>query len=239
MKPGPSSVVATVGLHGSASTWVFNVVRELLIAAAGADNVVAVYAEKLSELPAAKAYAGRHLVVKSHYGSAKLDAWLLAAGPTMVLSVRDPRDAALSMAQRFGFPLADMAGWLAKDCDRLWPLADRGHPLLRYEERFFEERETVEELAVVLGLALPGEVIDGVFARYRTAAVRSFAEGLGRLPAARTVKLGYGLMDQVTQIHSPHIGDTASGKWRALPAAARDGMTGRFRPFLERFGYAV
>jgi hypothetical protein len=46
-------------------------------------------------------------------------------------------------------------------------------------------------------------------------------------------------MDQVTQIHSPHIGDTASGKWRALPAAARDGMTGRFRPFLERFGYAV
>jgi len=35
----PPFVVSTSGLHSSASTWVFNVVRELMIDAAGAARV--------------------------------------------------------------------------------------------------------------------------------------------------------------------------------------------------------
>jgi hypothetical protein len=41
----PPKLIATVRLHGSASTWMFNVVRELMIAAAGKDRVAAFYAE--------------------------------------------------------------------------------------------------------------------------------------------------------------------------------------------------
>jgi hypothetical protein len=47
----PPCVIGTIGLHGSASTWVFNVVRELMIAAAGEAQVVALYTEELDELP--------------------------------------------------------------------------------------------------------------------------------------------------------------------------------------------
>jgi len=40
-------------------------------------------------------------VIKSHHGSEGMDAWLAAEGARVILSVRDPRDASLSMAQRF------------------------------------------------------------------------------------------------------------------------------------------
>ena len=35
--PSAARVIVTVGFHGSASTWAFNVARELMIAALGAD----------------------------------------------------------------------------------------------------------------------------------------------------------------------------------------------------------
>src|SRR5581483_4458696 len=94
-------VVATIGLHGSASTWVFNIARELMAAAYGEDEVRSLYAETLGELKERYGEARRHLVLKSHHGSVALDAWLTSVSPAIVLSVRDPRDASLSMAERF------------------------------------------------------------------------------------------------------------------------------------------
>ena len=127
-------VVATIGLHGSASTWVFNVVRELMIASFGQNQISAVYTEELGELPSLS-QAGQHVLVKSHSGTPDLDAWLRAVEAEIVLSIRDPRDAAISMSQRFNAPLERTAGWLARDCRRMMELGDR-HPLLRYEDQF-------------------------------------------------------------------------------------------------------
>ena len=98
---------------------------------------------------------GKHVVVKSHYGSAELDAWLAAFDAMMFLSIRDPRDACVSMSQRFRRPLSKAVEWLSKDCDRLSRLADQGHMLLRYEDRFFDDVATVESLADGIGARLP------------------------------------------------------------------------------------
>ena len=97
--------VLTIGLHGSASTWVFNAVRELLCCALGEDRVLAIYADEVHDIPDAATIGERHLVIKSHHGSAALDEWVERVRPTIVLSIRDPRDAAISMARRFGVPL--------------------------------------------------------------------------------------------------------------------------------------
>lgn len=232
------AVVATIGLHGSASTWVFNVVRELMIAAAGEDRVLALYADEVAQIPDETARAGRSLVVKSHHGSAGLDDWLREAGAPLFLSVRDPRDAAVSMAQRFKAPLDHAAEWLANDCERMTRLAAGGlTPLLRYEDRFFEHKAVIAQLAVRLGLQPSSETIDAVFDRYRTEAVRDFARSLPDLPPERLTMVGAFAMDKVTQILAPHIGDGVSGKWRTLPGLTRVRLTRRFRPFLQRFGY--
>ena len=233
----PPPLIATIGLHASASTWVFNVVRELMIASVGDEQVLTLYADELGQVPGEPARAGRHLVIKSHHGSADLDSWLTAARARIFLSVRDPRDACISMAQRFEAPLNHTARWIANDCNRLMRLVGQGHPLLRYEDRFFEDLASAERLAQALGLRLAPAVIESIFARYSTEAVRSFAERLEDLPPERLTTVTSFKMDRVTQILGPHIGDARSGKWRGLPDPLQAELTHVFGPFLDRFGY--
>ncbi len=232
-------VVATVGLHGSASTWVFNVARELVAAAAGEDRVLTLYADEPGQLPDEAARRGKHVVVKSHQGSLELDAWLQDQGAPIILSLRDPRDACLSMAQRFAAPLQHTARWLANDCRRVARLAEQGHPYLRFEDRFFDEPASVARMAARLGMASDPALTDAIFARYRTEAVRDFSRRLEALPPERLTMVGPFRMDRITQILAPHIGDARTGKWRDLPASVQLELTRWFRPFLDRFGYAV
>ena len=230
-------LVATIGMHASASTWVFNVVRELLIAAVGDAQVLTFYADELRQMPDEAARAGRHLVIKSHHGSAELDTWLAAAQAPVFLSMRDPRDACISMSQRFKAPLNHSVRWIANDCNRLLRLAPQGHPVLRYEDRFFDNLASAEHIAHGLGLRVAPAIIEAIFTRYRTEAVRSFAQRLSDLPPERLTPVGPAMMDRVTQILGPHIGDTRTGKWRDLPAPAPAELTRVFTPFLDRFGY--
>jgi hypothetical protein len=230
----PPPLIATVGLHASASTWVFNVVRELMIAATGETHVMSCYADERAQVPEA---AGRHLVIKSHRGSQDLDDWLAASGARVFLSVRDPRDACMSMAQRFRSPIVHTARWIADDCDRLMRLAAQGHPLLRYEDRFFDDRQAPKRIAVMLGLAPDPAVLDAIFNRYTTESVRAFARSLAALPSERLTTVVSFPMDRVTQILAPHIGDTQIGKWLDLPIHKQAELTRAFRAFLDQFGY--
>lgn len=227
-------LVATIGMHGSASTWVFNVARELLIAAAGDAEVHSLYADERAQVPE---WTCRHLVIKSHRGSEGLDDWLAASGACILLSVRDPRDACMSMAQRFRSPLAHAIQWISQDCERLQRLAHLGHPLFQYEDRFFDDRETVKQVAGHLGLRPSAAQVDDIFARYTTDAVRAFSQSLSQLPAERLTTVIRFPMDRVTQILAPHIGDTCVGKWLDLPISTQDQLTRVFRPFLDRFSY--
>jgi hypothetical protein len=113
-------------------------------------------------------------------------------------------------------------------------LTERPHVPLRYEDRFFEDRDAV---ASGLRLAVAPDDIARIFDLYRTEAVRSFSGGLKTLPPDRVFEGGGMLMDSVTQMHATHIGDTRSGKWRDLPRNAQTKLTEFFAPFLDRFGY--
>jgi hypothetical protein len=232
-----ASCAATIGLHGSASTFVFNVARELLLSACPDDGVMTFYADKLSNIPGAIP-AGVRLVIKSHQGSDAFEDWLAARPTRLILSIRDPRDAALSMCRRFDAPLNHAVAWLRNDCARMARMMERPHLLLRYEARFFERPETVAEIAGHLGVEATDSVVDTVFGAYRTEAVRAFAASLDALPEERIFMVGKFRMHRETQILAPHIGDGRSGKWRDLPANLQQQMTAVFAPFLERFGYA-
>jgi hypothetical protein len=232
-----AAVIATIGLHGSASTWVFNIVRELMIAAVGGGNVVTLYADTVAQLPDESALAGVHLIVKSHHGSPGLDAWLTERRALIILSMRDPRDASISMAQRFRRPLRHTAVWLANDCEHLTRLATSGHLLLRYEDRFFDDVTMVARLASAIRVNVPADVMQAIFDRYRTDAVRKFAASLADLPPERVQMVGDFRMDPVTQILAPHIGDGRDEKWYDLGPRAQVELTQFFGPFLDRFDY--
>jgi len=228
------NVVATVGLHGSASTWLFNVTRELVVAVRGEAEVLALYSDDIESIPAA---AERLLVIKSHHGSRKLDAWLEDVGALILLSVRDPRDAALSMARRFNAPLSTAVGWLVADCARMQVLAAAGHPIFRYEDRFFEDNTATSHVARLLQVEQDPVMLAKLTSEYCTAAVRRFTRALDQLPPERVSRLGTTVFDTTTQLHQAHIGDTMSGKWRALPPAVQAKLRQIFDSFLHEFHY--
>ena len=231
----PPRLVATVGLHGSASTSVFNIVRELMVAVVGVDQVLALYGEDVPALPAPDR---RHVVLKAHAGSPGLEWLLWLSQAPVILSIRDPRDAALSIAERFGNPLGVAAQAVVKDCRFAERCADAGHHPLRYEDGFFNDETLAEQLAVRLGLDIAQATCREIGARYATEGVRSIATSLASLPPDRVYKSDSLHYDQVTQIHHTHIGDGRVGKWRDR-LSPQDGaaLTRAFAQFLRRFGY--
>jgi hypothetical protein len=235
VSPTPQ-VAATIGLHASASTWVFNVARRLMIAAHGEASLTHLYADRISELPE---HPAPHLLVKSHHGSAELDEWLDARRAALILSIRDPRDAALSMAQRFEAPLQHTAMWIRNDCARLMKLLPAKSLLLKYEDRYFEDPASIERIAQFLGVAADPDLASAIFDDFGAEAVRDFASRLSQLPSERITMVGRFPMDRVTQILAPHIGDGRSGKWRDLPPPIQEQLTEIYRPVLERFDYPL
>jgi len=207
-------------------------------AAVGAENLLGLYAEDIPALFTDHALENRHIVLKSHRGGVGWDALIWLTQAPIILSIRDPRDAALSMAERFGETLEKAVLALAADCRRIVRCADAGHLVLRYEDQFFEDPTLPAHLAARLGLPTDPELCRTLADRYSTAGVRSLAAGLPELPPDRLIKTAATELDRVTQIHRTHIGDGRVGKWRErLAPPAQQQITRYFAPFLDKFGY--
>jgi hypothetical protein len=228
--PAPlQTLLATIGLHGSGSTWAFNIAREL-----------ARYAGTIAELPLKADNPRRWRVLKSHHGSPDMDSWLEAAAARPLLPLRDPRDASLSMHQRFRLPLADAVRIVFNDCRRLHTLRTRpGHLLLRYESGLFRTPAAIHTIAARLAPPLDAPTAVSLAARYTPEATKAFAAALPTLPPDRLGDRGTSgtKFDRLTNIHDVHIGDLRTGKWRDLPPHLQTEITRIFQPWLEAFGY--
>jgi hypothetical protein len=229
--PSPPRLIITIGLHSSASTWVYNTVRELMIACHGGEQIAAIFAESVEEMIADRSLAGRHVVWKTHHGGPHWEVFAWLSRATVVLSVRDPRDAAVSLMQRFAVDAKLALQTIGQDCRCAMQCADAGHPVLRYEDHFFDDPATVGMLARLIGAEASADAQARIFKRYRTEAVHAVAERISG--AAGSLQF-----DRLTQIHRGHIGNGRIGKWREyLPPAQQREATDYFAPFLKRFGY--
>ncbi len=228
-------------MPGSASTWVFNVAREVLLRQAGARVVESFYSDALDRawpVFREQGHLDRIVVWKLHEPDADWPAFLREARVKLVLSIRDPRDAMLSLMERFGETGEAAFARVNVAFTRVLESLAYPHIGLRYEDRFFEQPDTVAQVARYLGVPIDGADGERIFATYRTARVNAFAGDLDALPGDRRRGQGSAQYDEVTQIHRRHIGDQRVGKWRdQFNAEERRRLTGRFRPFLDMFGY--
>lgn len=231
-------LIVTVGVRGSASTWAFNVVREVMETAIGAAAVAPCFANTPGDLAAAGACGAACVVCKTH-GVAGLDRLARQDGARVIVTIRDPRDAVLSLMQRFGDSLPVSASGIGQDCRCAHACADAPYPVLRYEDRFFADRASIPGIAAQLGLALPPERMDRIFRAWSTDAVQAMSEGVTALPPERRRALGpNGAIDAETLVTWRHIGDARTGKWReAFDSDVAGALTRHFFPFLLRFGY--
>lgn len=233
-------VIMTIGLYSSASTWVFNVLRELMVAKHGEARVLAIYSDGVAKVLADQQALGRYIVWKMHFGEPAWEVFAQLADPTILLTLRDPRDAVLSLVNRFNTSVPMAAKAVGMSCNRFLQCAEAGHPILRYEDGFFQNPGTIRMIAEYIGVTVDEAAMERISDRFSTESVRAFAEQVPGLPAERVKgNLTGDLYDEVTQIHRGHIGDGSIGKWRhQLSEEQQTAITDHFAPILTRFGYA-
>jgi hypothetical protein len=210
--------VLAAGMVGSGSTYLYNVIREIL-ASDPRIPAVAAYSDEWNPL----FMVHRRLVLKSHCGIEAL-APLAERGILLpVVSVRHPGDSVCSDMERFGFAF-DIAlkrvELSLKFCAALRQLQET--VLYRYEDRFAANPRTVAGLAQILGIKVPADRLAEIARRYEASAVRAYADALDGIPnLMRSPDRPGDAWCPTTQIHRGHVGKQVSGRWRALPDAQR------------------
>ncbi len=104
------SVVFTPGMQGSASTWVYNVCRELLLRQY--ETVSVFYCDSTAELSKELAHVEHAAVVKMHQPDQGIIAAIANGEAPAVITVRDPRDSVVSLMERFNYPISALTGSL-------------------------------------------------------------------------------------------------------------------------------
>jgi Sulfotransferase domain len=201
-----------LGMQASASTWIYN--ATLKIAAILNTDVptkgrYVPYRGKLGFLDD----PGLH-IVKSHGVDGPTEAELGRRATSIIISVRDPRDAVASLmlyhSQKFKEALRDVER-AAATCARF--AGDPRAIVLRYESRFTEDPATIDRLAAGFGRELPRHDRDRIFEESRRENVEKLISTLEQLPGSQ--RAGEDLFDLDTQWHKLHAGRTGEiGKWR-------------------------
>ncbi|MDR3537414.1 MAG: sulfotransferase domain-containing protein [Acetobacteraceae bacterium] len=228
-----------LGMYGSASTWTFNLVQKLAATLAPDRPVVPHFvADSLADLDAT---AGT-LVVKTH--AAPVAAGLAQRASAIIITIRDPRDAIASLMahNKAPFDLAvNVTAATAFLCGR-FARHDRAI-LLRFEDRFYDNPETIEKIAATFPGTLSDEARDRLFAETRRAAVDALIAQLETLPTTEcqfdTVTGQQDIFDPVTGWHKHHAGRKGEiGRWqRDLSRSQVAAIEERLRPWMVHFGY--
>jgi hypothetical protein len=228
------------GMYSSGSTWAYNATR----AAAAACGVKAdgVYADTYRDLMNGLRRAGPACIVKSHALEPRATEILARQAEKIVLTIRDPRDAAVSIMQhmRLGFTQtlnmveqsAIYTGQFAKDPRAL---------LLRYESGFIDNPATFDALAALFGGALTPELRAALFRESRRDVIDAKIAHLEDLPTTKTDSRSGDVVDTDTQWHRHHAHRTGEvGKWRTMltedAVAAVETRLGRW---MAAFGYEM
>ncbi|WP_156839930.1 hypothetical protein [Novosphingobium aquimarinum] len=201
-------IAVVLGMPGSASTWIFNVVRELV--AGRGEPAVSLYADRaqdlLTELGTTDA---RHVVIKAHSLDPQWLALLRVSGGHLIVSTRDPRDSLLSMQDRFGHAAQDVTRQIALSVASIAVVRSDvpRHLHLAYETRFARRKSTIGEIAAFLSIERDPSDYAAIFEKLKVASVRSHTASLA--------ELGYepDWFDPATHWHPNHVGDGRVRKW--------------------------
>jgi hypothetical protein len=204
-----------LGMYGSASTWTFNLVRELAATLIPDRPVVTRFvSDSIEDIDAVTGT----LVVKTHAAPAVAE--LDRRASTIIITIRDPRDAITSLMAHNKAPFdhaLHVTNSTANMCARF--AGDKRAVLLRYEDRFFDDPATLDRIAATFGVALPAADKARIFAGMRRDAIEKFIAGMDNLPTASShfdeITNQQDMFDEVTAWHKHHAGRSGEvGRWR-------------------------
>jgi hypothetical protein len=221
------------GMVGSGSTFLYNVVREILTT--DDPRTVATYSDEWSR----KFEGPHHVAIKSHWGIRALVPPATRGVLLPVVSVRHPGDAVCSDMERFGFTFDFAVRRVALSLKFAGLLRRLEQTVLfRYEDRFTTGPRAATLLARVFGLKLDAATLAAISQRYDAAHIRDYADRLDAIPGLmRSADNPNDAWCPTTQIHRGHIGKQTSGRWRDLPLAERKAIDELCGEEATSFGY--
>jgi hypothetical protein len=230
-----------LGMFSSASTWAFNVVREIAVALSPGNPPRAQFLDFDAPLPAFDEQRSA-LIVKTHGSNVARELGRRAEG--IVVTLRDPRDAVVSLMQSNKLPfeialrMTEVSAWTCVPFMK--------HPrsvLFRFEDRFFEDPATVSRIATLFPGTLPRGESARIFAVLGRDAVDAFIAEMDAKPTTQSafnaVTGQHDVVNVATGWHKHHAGRTGEvGRWhRDLSDFQVRAIEHRMRPWMERVGY--
>ena len=243
-------LVLCAGMKSSGSTWLFNVVAEILrsgrpgSAATGrrarrAPKVLQCYADDPAMFPRLSEPAD-YLVVKSHAPSSLLRTIVNVTHSPVFLTLREPRDAIASLMRRFDHPFEVAFTEIDASARQIVELVrDQPSMILRFESRFYDRVTTVRKIAAVLQLKQSAKHTHAIFG--------ALTRGKVIEKIARLQRMGcYGLhadpdrYDPTTHWHPGHVGDLVIGKYaHLLSVPQQDAVLLATMDYRRQFKYAA
>ena len=205
-------LVVTAGAPSSASTWVTNVVTDLLMVER--TTVFRVFADTLADVP--KLSGARDIVLKCHHPKPDLRILAATGAAKVILSIRDPRDCVASIMQRFGRDARQAIDDVTSSLAYLDDLSDEGALILRYEDRFFDDPGTVGLISDYLGLCVAEAERRQIGRRYEAGNVMALISTISAMPPSQTHTRSDSIEHIATGFHTGHISDRRSNKYREL-----------------------
>ena len=230
-----------LGMYGSGSTWVFNVVLKAAHALYPDQPVRSGFAMSPRDL----AFLGDGScipIVKTHETDDMLRDLLDRRATARLISIRDPRDCLASLLTYHNLTYLECFGRVLRSALFCAALAEHpGALLFRYEDRFFNDPATITTIAATFGHALSDADRDRIYAETRRSAIEAMIANLDSSPTVFHHADPAETLDTVTQWHRHHAGRTGEiGRWRGILSAeqVRDIECG-LGEFMERFAYEI
>jgi hypothetical protein len=222
------------GLHSSGSTWMFNLARE--ICHTQAIDFISCHQETDANLPW-HALWSQLIVVKSHAPELSFQSLIASSGEPAVITVREPRDAVVSLMQRFATSFAEATETVTRSAESLVALLRlRNLPVFRYEAGFIGDTETFNRIAALLGTSPSADDRDAILARLGPESVKRTISGLLATGAIQGEKI----WDIATHWHANHIGDGKVGKFASVLSSEQQyEILKRTHRFCDCFGYGT
>ncbi len=212
-----SRVIWCLGMYASASTWLFNVTRQLH-ENAGAGPVKTDFFSGKGNF-AGFDQAGQTVIVKSH--EIKDDATVLEMSrraDRILVTMRDPRDAVTSLMLYHAYdfdralPLVEQAARLCMGFAR-----DKRALLLHYESGFSGQAATLPRVAAHLKYPLTDVAAQRIFDANRREEVEKYIAKMPRMQGVLQDRVSGDRLDPRTHWHTHHAGrDGEMGRWRHM-----------------------
>jgi hypothetical protein len=230
-----------LGMYGSASTWLFNVVLEIARALHPDRPVAGGFVFTLANLEMVHGRAGL-AIIKSHETEAAAADELGRLADIIFVSIRDPRDAVVSLmtSQGHGFDKAlQLAEASARLCGRF--ARDPRAALLRYESGFVDDPGALALIAARLGGTLAPQEQARIFAETRRAAIERYIAGIDKMPATLWSRRTGDYLDPATHWHRHHANRTGEiGRWRRVLSAGQTAIIdANLSDWTAEFDYAL